>query len=764
MKLEDCYKRIDKYMQSSDRYPRLVNINNSDDMNSICTHYSVGTNIVKSASEFAEYDELVSEPKIINYLSKGTGCIFIKGITTFYKLLGSEKLKNFLEKIVSKTFKAKIIIFCYQCSKELNFSDIRSKERIYFVDGVTDAKPELVLSTTGFSTNHDMIVDGINNISDYIEFNNVLRISVKTKKKKANYPYSMIEILEQGNTYQQLCNLDSSFSIIDESCGSVEQWNYTFETIKNKKSFGLYIDEQFVSTKSLELSFQKWCKLNDNERWMYFLALKCYGCHKNEYLEMAVKVSNTPNDVIKNIYNVLLNISHTDENFWNMYEKRNELINLIGEHPVHFVTDYCDWTLSKQKDAIYYLTSNTEFEIHLIFKLLNDYHEDINKDELTSILKHVYPALYEYLKPYNYKNELLNKYFNDYKYLKALNYISPEFMNLVEEQAIKREYNAILPARWEKTEGIANKNTIIYFIDAMGVEYISFLLNQCQKNNLLAYVTLCHSEIPSITKENKEFIDVFVKDGATLANGNNGYKKLDELKHHGEESFSDYTREKLPIHLAEELKLLSELIRNVAKDLQNGNYDKVVLISDHGASRLAVIKEQELQHEMKTKGIHSGRCCPKVETDVQPECSTESDKYWVIANYGRFKGGRAANVEVHGGATLEEVVVPIIEITKKATKYQFEVLTPDIKFSKRKKDAKVKIFSKNKLRNISIKVSGIDKIIDVISTDEHTFTINIPELQIKGNYSLSVYLDDNLLAEGLNFTATNQDFIVKDIL
>lgn len=34
MKLEDCYKRIDKYMQSSDRYPRLVNVNNSDDMNS----------------------------------------------------------------------------------------------------------------------------------------------------------------------------------------------------------------------------------------------------------------------------------------------------------------------------------------------------------------------------------------------------------------------------------------------------------------------------------------------------------------------------------------------------------------------------------------------------------------------------------------------------------------------------------------------------------------------------------------------------------
>ena len=34
-----------------------------------------------------------------------------------------------------------------------------------------------------------------------------------------------------------------------------------------------------------------------------------------------------------------------------------------------------------------------------------------------------------------------------------------------------------------------------------------------------------------------------------------------------------------------------------------------------------------------------------------------------LPNYDRFKGSRKANVEVHGGATLEEVTVPIIEIS-----------------------------------------------------------------------------------------------------
>ena len=34
--------------------------------------------------------------------------------------------------------------------------------------------------------------------------------------------------------------------------------------------------------------------------------------------------------------------------------------------------------------------------------------------------------------------------------------------------------------------------------------------------------------------------------------------------------------------------------------------------------------------------------------------------------YGRYKGSRSANVEVHGGASLEEIIVPIITLKLKA--------------------------------------------------------------------------------------------------
>lgn len=58
-----------------------------------------------------------------------------------------------------------------------------------------------------------------------------------------------------------------------------------------------------------------------------------------------------------------------------------------------------------------------------------------------------------------------------------------------------------------------------------------------------------------------------------------------------------------------------------------------------------------------------------------------------------------ANVEVHGGATLEEVVVPIIEITKFAEDIEVSIIEKVITVSFRKKAA-IRLFSKTKLQNV----------------------------------------------------------------
>jgi len=118
----------------------------------------------------------------------------------------------------------------------------------------------------------------------------------------------------------------------------------------------------------------------------------------------------------------------------------------------------------------------------------------------------------------------------------------------------------------------------------------------------------------------------------------------------------------LPIHLAKELDIISGVIEKAATKLALRQYKRFLIVSDHGASRLAVLRRKEEQYETDTKGEHSGRCCKLFEPYDLP-FAAEENGYLVLADYGRFKGSRAANVEVHGGASLEEVVVPIIELT-----------------------------------------------------------------------------------------------------
>ena len=50
-------------------------------------------------------------------------------------------------------------------------------------------------------------------------------------------------------------------------------------------------------------------------------------------------------------------------------------------------------------------------------------------------------------------------------------------------------------------------------------------------------------------------------------------------------------------------------MNTAAMELGMHHYKSFVIASDHGASRLAVIRKQEVPYETDTKGEHSGRCC-----------------------------------------------------------------------------------------------------------------------------------------------------------
>lgn len=764
LKIEDAIKRIDRYLRSCDTHPRLVNVNNHEDMATIVQHFHVGTNTIITVSDFAVPDENFSEAALLNYLSSAKGTVFLTGFTSYYKLLGEQKLQDFLNRLIGMSVvNCRMVVICYQCEKSLFLLDKRYGQFVYLVDGEEEAKPQLVFAAPNMpAKNGASSVNGVHSFSEYVENNTVSVLYIKTNKHKSSYPFSLYSIKEQNNSFEVLCSIDSTTGQLEETYGTEKQWDYALDMLNKYGSWIKYISDVFGTHTNLELVAGSWQSFDADKRWVYFIALKLYGAKNSWCLSEAIKITNKNEKLIRGIFRSILSLDINDKDFWKYYSERMNLIRAFG-NPDAEVTDYCAMVKSKSKYALYYLTSNSKIERNLIFSLLSLYAQEFKREEIVGALKHVYPDLYYYLQPYHFKNELLNSYFQAYKYQKVINKIFPEFMKIVEEQALKREFNLMLPARSEKIDSIPKQDTLLYFMDAMGVEYLSYIMEMCRRKHLMAYTTICHCELPSITSLNKEFVKVFEEGGATLVPDKNGIKALDDIKHHGEEEF-DFRTNELPTHLSHELEIIGETLNKIATKLVSGEYARAVMISDHGASRLCVIAKKENKWKLETKGIYSGRCSPVSEIDEQPTCSTEDNGFWVLANYDRFKGGRPANVEVHGGATFEEVVVPIIEITYSATEIEVQLLDIKIKFSRRKKDALIKVFSKTELDNLSVRISGLSGEYEGASSDGRTFTVAIPDLNKGGNYTVDVYCNNNKLQSGLKFEALNSDFTEKKLL
>lgn len=213
-----------------------------------------------------------------------------------------------------------------------------------------------------------------------------------------------------------------------------------------------------------------------------------------------------------------------------------------------------------------------------------------------------------------------------------------------------------------------------------------------------------------------------------------------------------------------------EKIRN--KLIGGGTVKRAVMIADHGASRLAVLHDTENVWEMQEKGQHSGRCCPKSDVDVQPDYATDAGDFWALANYDRFRGGRKANVEVHGGATLEEICVPIIELTYSDGKIEVHLMPVDaeavdftgvleIEVSFRKKAA-IKIFMTAELSDVSITVDG--KSYEAEPLGSGFYRVDMPDLKKLGTYSVDVYSGDNAVAEKLTLIVKREGQREKDLL
>ena len=538
--------------------------------------------------------------------------------------------------------------------------------------------------------------------------------------------------------------------MLDEALGTTDQWERLLkDLVKSDKSLKTVFSNNNIDDGILDdLAF--YVTGLEYKNWLAFVFLKenVETLH-NVYLRRVVEQTKCFDDFKNNLLVGIIKLSHNDPDFRKLYDDRKRLLKDFAEEDIAVFVKANE---IDPEESIYRLTDNTLVEKKTIVKW-------IAHNGLTDAISYVYPALSDYLRRYTFEgplSESLTEYFDKYKYQKVTNRISDEFMALVIKHAENLTY-AQLPTRDNAIKAIPNKeNAYLYWVDALGVEYLSYITSLAKRKGLSIKIDVVRSDLPTITSINKQFFEQW--------KGGKKYKEeqLDNIKHKEKGGYF-FTYDEDPIHIPAELTVVEKAINTAAMELGVHNCKSFVIASDHGASRLAVIKKQEVPYDTDTKGEHSGRCC-KVFEGCDVPYRLEDNGFVILSDYGRFRGSRPANVEVHGGASLEEIVVPVITLTlKKQSGVKIIVMHPDSIIADRHNGVKLSLYISDVESPDNVRIVIGDKTYKGVPEDasHYTFELNDIKRAKTKPFSAEVFDASDLIGT-ISFKVRGKTAIIKD--
>ena len=761
--LTNCLNEVRAYISGEMMgFPLIVNVQNYADFSHMRERFDLDATIEKLyVSEMMQEHGLPDLGGIYaKAFEKGTFAVI--GISQSLMLQGETAFRGELRQLANTSARGRTIILLSHSEsflRDLVSDDDRLSGRILFCKGEVSKLPIIIVSSKE-ELNKSQHLHEVKGLVHALERFTGLpadkEFIVETKFSAAVFAHSLYPLRQYATIYERLRQKYPVLGAgsLTEGAGSDKDWAWLSEEIQKLGTMENIVEKYFGDIGGLSWQLSKEIKgIDEKRRWLYWLSLSIYP-PKGDYFRLALSRSKSLSDLEEELYMALLDVKRENEEFTALYLEREEIIEKIPANQ-KLLVKYCRNVGKWGKSTIYYLTDRTEIERSALLKCLSSY--DYTANEMVKILKYVSPDLEVYLREYDItpnnignliENDILSLvsvYFTEYKRQKVTNRIKPEFLSGVEQFAETRPYNKFL-TRISLLNKLEVKDAEVFFFDALGVEYLSYIAAKCEDMGLLADIKIGRGELPSITEKNKDFYKFFSSGQIHKID------ELDECKHHSKKF--DYQKCREPLHIFDELKIIDNEIKNIYAKMVSEHIEKAVIVSDHGASRLAVIMESENDAiVLPEKGEHSGRCAP-AEKDPKIPFATYENGYAVLANYDRFKGGRKADVEVHGGATLEEILIPIIVLSIRPEKIEYSFVESQILF-KPGQDAHLILFCNVPMKKPQLKING--------KSYDGTFTVDNQHAEFymegvrrKGKYSADIY--DNEVSQGvsLNFEIKKQ--------
>lgn len=761
---DQCFDRIEAYCQKEiTGHPLLVNTENAHDFQCLVKRMQLDGN--KTCVFVHDYcGKGLPQIDALFRDVKKKGCFVVIGLSSYVMLLGKKRAEELMARLQELSVAGHVIVLLSHM-KEIRLSRMQQDQhlsyRVLLLEGDPTPLPSIYLASPEENSFGQLVLPNIQALLEKLEqydpVGGETSFAVRTSLHKEVFSESMYSIRSSKGIYKELLR---AFPVLkgdlEESWGTKEDWERFAQEWKECLSWGALAEKHFgIDAHFSAILEREYEQVDTYETWLYWLLLKVQGASEDAYLSYALGKSQNWQDLWEHIFLSLSSLSFQMREFEKYCEGRKRLLE--GQAiPATWVSEYQDAIAQKGRDAIWYLFAGTAWEEKMLFQCLADY--DYTKEEVMGVLKTHFPDLFAYMKSFTFTTHqkvperlvsLLTKYFDDYKWQKLMNHLIPDFKAQVNTLAEHRVYNQF-PVRSLALSQMKKENTMMYFVDALGVEYLSYISEKCKTYGLLLSIQVVHGELPSITSQNTEFMNPGVIN----------IKDLDEKKH--ESQTYNYEKQKIPLHLVAELKAIDGVLQTIRDGLLTKEMKSAIIISDHGATRLAVLNDEEYGAEFivgESKGQHSGRCC-QVEEDPGIPFAAYENGYAVLANYMRFKGSRKADVEVHGGATLEETLVPLLQISLKPKDPMVE-FQPALVQLRKKEVGELLLVTNFDMADPYIIVNG--KIYrGKLDTHRRRAIIPLPDMKRTHDYMADIYDGDTLLKEQVAFHVKKE--VAKDNL
>ncbi len=722
-----------------------------------------------SGVEIVRSDELFSSDDVMpqyKNLKKPDNCnkwLILTGVSEYLRLFSkkeasSRRFSDIWKYMVSSLSTGRIIIPLWGCKAQwfdqsINLNSDERQQDFYY-DCSDSALPEQKMDLQVFSKSFEPYLSELitpktvllRNMREWFEYwinpepeaTDFVLLTSRCQNISTTYGNISIRVLDSVLSFVRK-NMEGADILNNENC-TEEMLNFLFEYALKGKNLDDALLNAFNMTvlDGIEI-MGKWRSFDDSRKRFTKLWFDIHpdGTYLSHCFGMVKEITEVSNIIMLEIFNVM----EQNPQWITEYKKLSTVMVFESDKNVFDELD----KITEYEERLEFISGNNRNEriyiLHMVGKWLRENRSQVLSNKR---LETIYPELLAYLNSNSdCFDEDLKSYMLRYKAHKLENSL-PQDEDMFFSGFDTDDYDN----RYAVLSDNIDADTVILWVDALGIEWLPLLEwslhTKCDCKLQNVYVT--KACLPTETK----FNDLWKK----MDTPHQKLEKLDKLAHKGVTDEPDYYS-----CVQEQIDFVVNIHKTISVLLDK--YHRVIITGDHGTSRLAArfFHTRDGLDAPKNSIICShGRYCEltqpcsvAIPNTVQRN-SDDGKKYLIFRNYDHFKksgyaaGGDDENAiygEIHGGASPEEALVPIVIVdSKKEIPLTAEWEKSNVRIVMKKVKLVLKI---NKPVNyLQVKAGGIDAIVSP-TTDKAKWSVVFENLQ-PGTYHVQASANSKLIS------------------